>query len=67
MPRSVQITTKLTVRQKRSGGLGGSGVRKPLPEISKDMRDPPGLAQANSYFRCLFFHDKKALMTEYED
>ena len=30
------------------------------------MRDPPELAQANSYFRCLFGHDMKKLKDEYK-
>ena len=41
------------------------GISKPPPEIAKDMRDPPELAQANSFFRCLFGHDLKKLKDEY--
>ena len=40
--------------------------RKPPPEIPKDMRDLPHQAQAKSFFRCQFGHDKKALEEEIE-
>ena len=58
--------TSLTTKKKSSANAG-SGARKPPPEIPKDMKDPPNLAQGKSFFRCLFNHDMKEIMKDYEE
>ena len=60
------MTKPSIISKKKSTAPSGGGARKPPPEIPKDMRDPPKLAQAKSFFRCLFNHDKKAIMLDYE-
>ena len=60
------MTRTSIITKKKSTAVTGGGARKPPPEIPKDMRDPPKLAQAKSFFRCLFNHDKKEIMLDYE-
>ena len=48
----------------RGSTIGG---KKPPAEISKDMRDTPYQAQARSFFRCQFGHEKKEVEEKTEE